>query len=389
MRRGTGKGISATCGNALASLIVGLSLVVPATAQEIKVGLSGTFTGPNATNGIPYRNAAEVFPKTLGGVPVRWILLDDATDPTTAVKNARKFVDEDKVDVILGSTSTITATAMTDVAVEAKTPQIGLSPMLIPEAKLPWVFNLPHPVPVMVSAIIEDMKKNNMKTVAFIGFADGWGDLNWNALNQVAKKAGITVLSGERFGRNDTSVTAPVLKILASSPDAVFIGASGTGAVLPHVTLKDQGYNGRIYHTHGTVTKAFIDAGGKAVEDARMPTGPVVAAADLPDDNPMKKTSLDFIQKYEGKWGKGSANPIAGYAWDAMLLLDAAATEAVKKAKPGTPEFRTAMRDALQSGKEVVGTNAIYRYTPTDHYGVDERSRVMIMVKDGAFRLAK
>jgi branched-chain amino acid transport system substrate-binding protein len=371
------------------ALAAGLFLAQPLMAQEIKVGLSGTFTGPNATNGIPYRNAAEIYPKTLGGVPVQWILLDDATDPTTAVKNARKFVDEDKVDVILGSTSTVTATAMSDVAVEAKTPQIGLSPMQIPAAKLPWVFNLPQPVPIMVSAIIDDMKKSGMKTVAFIGYADGWGDLNWNALNQVAKNAGINVVTGERYNRTDTSVTAQALKILAASPDAVFIGASGTAAALPHVTLKDQGYNGRIYHTHGTVAKAFIDAGGKAVEDARMPTGPVVAAADLPDDNPVKKVSLDFIQKYEAKWGKGSANPIAGYAWDAMLLLDAAAAEAVKKAKPGTPEFRTAMRDALQSGKDVAGTNAVYRYTPTDHYGVDERARVMVIVKDGAFRLAK
>jgi len=371
------------------ALATGLLLAQPVMAQEIKVGPSGTFTGPNATNGIPYRNAAEIFPTTLHGTPVKWILLDDATDPTTAVKNARKFVDEDKVDVILGSTSTVTATAMTDVAVESKTPQIGLSPMQIPEAKLPWVFNLPQPVPIMVSAIIDDMKKAGLKSIAFIGYADGWGDLNWNALNQVAKAAGINVVTGERYNRTDTSVTAQALKILAASPDAVFIGASGTASALPHVTLKDQGFSGRIYHTHGTVAKAFIDAGGKAVEGAMMPTGPVVAAADLPDDNPIKKVSQDFIQKYEAKWGKGSANPLAGYAWDAMLLVDAAAGEALKKAKPGTPEFRVAMRDALQSGKDVVGTNAIYRYTPTDHYGVDQRARVMVIVKDGAFRLAK
>ena len=249
------------------ALAAGIFLAQPLMAQEIKVGLSGTFTGPNATNGIPYRNAAEIYPKTLGGVPVQWILLDDATDPTTAVKNARKFVDEDKVDVILGSTSTVTATAMSDVAVEAKTPQTGLSPMQIPAAKLPWVFNLPQPVPIMVSAIIDDMKKSGMKTVAFIGYADGWGDLNWNALNQVAKNAGINVVTGERYNRTDTSVTAQALKILAASPDAVFIGASGTAAALPHVTLKDQGYNGRIYHTHGTVAKAFIDAWLQTVID--------------------------------------------------------------------------------------------------------------------------
>ncbi|HKS60055.1 MAG TPA: ABC transporter substrate-binding protein [Xanthobacteraceae bacterium] len=371
---------------ALAAMLI---MAQPALSQEIKIGLSGTFTGPNATNGIPYRNAAEIFPSSISGTAVKWILLDDATDPTTAVKNARKFVDEDKVDIVLGSTSTVTASAMMDVSVESKTAQIALSPVQIPEAKLPWIFNVPQPVPIMVSAIIDDMKKSGLKTVAFIGYADGWGDLNWNALNQVAPKEGIKVVAGERYNRTDTSVTAQALKIIASSPDAVFIGASGTAAALPHVTLKDQGFNGRVYHTHGTVAKAFIDAGGKAVEGAMMPTGPVVAAADLPDSNPIKKVSLDFITKYEGKWGKGSANPIAGYAWDAMLLVEAAATEALKKAKPGTPEFRVALRDALQSGKDVAGTNAVYRFTPTDHYGVDERARVMVVVKDGAFRLAK
>jgi branched-chain amino acid transport system substrate-binding protein len=371
------------------ALAATLIMAQPVLSQEIKIGLSGTFTGPNATNGIPYRNAAEIFPSSIGGAAVKWILLDDATDPTTAVKNARKFVDEDKVDIVLGSTSTVTASAMMDVSVESKTAQIALSPVQIPEAKLPWIFNVPQPVPIMVSAIIDDMKKSGLKTVAFIGYADGWGDLNWNALNQVAAKEGIKVVAGERYNRTDTSVTAQALKIIASSPDTVFIGASGTAAALPHVTLKDQGFNGRVYHTHGTVAKAFIDAGGKAVEGAMMPTGPVVAAADLPDSNPIKKVSLDFIAKYEGKWGKGSANPIAGYAWDAMLLVEAAATEALKKAKPGTPEFRVALRDALQSGKDVAGTNAVYRFTPTDHYGVDERARVMVVVKDGAFRLAK
>lgn len=373
----------------LVAVAAALLLAQPALAQEIKVGLSGTFTGPNATNGIPYRNAAEIFPSSIAGTPVKWILLDDATDTTTAVKNVRKFVDEDKVDIILGSTSTVTASAMMDVAVEAKTAQIALSPVLIPEAKQPWIFNVPQPVPIMVSAIIDDMKKSGLKTVAFIGYADGWGDLNWNALNQIAAKEGIKVVAGERYSRTDTSVTAQALKIIAAAPDAVFIGASGTAAALPHVTLKDQGFNGRVYHTHGTVAKAFIDAGGKAVEGAMMPTGPVVAAAELADDNPIKKVSLDFIAKYEGKWGKGTANPIAGYAWDAMLLVEAAATDALKKAKPGTPEFRAAMRDALQSGRDVAGTNAVYRFTATDHYGVDTRARVMVIVKDGQFRLAK
>lgn len=371
------------------ALAAGLLMTSAVSAQEITIGLTGTFTGPNAPNGIPYRNAAEVFPKKFGDTPVKWVLIDDGTDPTTAVKNTRKFVDEDKVDVILGSTSTVTAAAMTGIAIDSKTAQIALSPIRITDAELPWVFNLPQPVPIMVAAIIEDMKKKNLKKIAYIGYTDGWGDLNWNSLKALADKAGIEVVAGERYSRTDTSVTAQTLKIIAAGPDAVFIGASGSASALPHVALKDQGFNGPIYHTHGTVTPRFIEAGGKAVEGALMPTGPVVAAAELPDSNPIKAVSLDFINQYEAKWGKGSANPLAGYAWDAMLLVRAAAAEALKKAKPGTAEFRAAMRDALQSGKEIVGTNAVYRYTDKDHYGVDERARVLIVVKDGVFRLAK
>lgn len=375
---------------ASAAFAVAAGMVVsPASAEDLKVGISGTFTGPNATNGIPYRNAAEIFPDTLGGLPVQWIVLDDATDPTTAVKNARKFVDEDDVDIILGSTSSVTTAAMIDVADEAETPLIALAPIRIPEDKSAWVFNLAQPVPIMVSAIVEDMKKKGLKTVAFLGFADGWGDLNWNALQEVAADEGIEVIAGERFNRTDTSVTAQALKVMAAGPDAVFVGGAGTAAALPHVTLRDQGFEGPIYHTHGTVTKKFIEAAGPSAQGALMPTGPMVAAEGLPDDNPIKAVSLDFISKYEGKWGEGSANPLAGYAWDAMLLVDAAAEKASQSAEPGTQEFRTALRDALQSGTEVAGTNAVYAFTPDDHYGVDERSRVLVVVDGDGFRLAE
>lgn len=371
----------------LATTAVLATAAAGAAAQEIKIGLTGTFTGPNASNGIPYRNASEIFPKTLGGVPAQWIVLDDGGDATNAMRNARRFVDVDKVDAIVGSTSTPTAMTLFDIANETGTPQFAMSPVAIPQDKQPFVYNLVQPVPLMLSAVIDDMKADGVKTLAFIGYADGWGDLNWNVLGPMAKEAGIEIVAHERYNRTDPSVTAQALKIVAADPDAVYIGAATTPAVLPHVTLKDMGYEGQIYQTHGTVAQAFINAGGKTVEGARMPTGPMVVAADLPADNPIKGVSEDFIQQYQARWGDGPVPPFAGYAWDAMRLLDAAAAVALQKAKPGTPEFRTALRDAIDSGIEVVGTNAIYRYGPDDHYGVDERARVLVEVRDGAFRL--
>jgi branched-chain amino acid transport system substrate-binding protein len=371
-----------------AASIVTAALATAVAAQEIRIGLTGTFTGPNASVGIPYRNAAEIFPPTMGGVPVKWIVLDDGGDPTAALKNARRFVDEDKVDAIVGSTSTPTATALFDVANDSKTLQIAMAPVAIPAAKSAWLFNIPQPVPLMVSAIVEDMKRRGVKSAAYIGYADGWGDLNWNAFNKLATDAGIKVLAAERFNRTDTSVTAQALKVFAASPDALFVGAAGTPAVLPHVSIRDLGFKGPVYHTHGAVAGAVIQAGGKAIEGALMPTGPMVVTADLPESNPIRKVSTDFIARYQAKWGPGAVAPFAGYAWDAQLLLDAAATRAIKSgAKPGTPQFREALRNAMISGTEVVGTNAVYKYSEADRYGVDERARVLVTVKDGAFRL--
>lgn len=359
-----------------------------AMAQEIKIGLTGTFTGANAANGIPYRNTSEIYPATMGGVPVKWIVLDDGGDATNALKNTRRFIDVDKVDAIVGSTSTPTATAMFDAVHAGKTPQLAMSPVTIPPERSEWTYHVIQPAELMVSAVVEDMKKQGVRTAAFIGFSDGWGDLNWTNFEKLAARSGIKVVATERYGRTDPSVTAQILKIVAANPDAVFVGASATPAVLPHVTLKDQGFRGRIYHTHGTISQAFLNSGGAALEGARMPTGPMVVAADLPDSNPIKAVSNDFIAKYQAKWGPGPVPPFAGYAWDAMRLLDAAAAVAVKKAKPGTEAFRGALKEALNSGKEVVGTNAVFRHTAKDHYGVDERARVLVEVRKGAFRLA-
>jgi len=369
----------------VAALLVSASCAVHAEVP-IKIGFTGTFTGPNASNGIPYRNAAELFPQTLGGKPAQWIVLNDGGDATQAMKNARRFVDVDKVDVIVGSTSSPTSMTLFDIANSSQTVQLAMAPVVIPADKSAYVFNIVQPVGLMMSAIVDDMKKNGVKTAAYIGYADGWGDLNWNVFKDMAPKAGIEIVAEERYNRTDPSVTAQVLKTVSVDPDVVFIGASTTPAVLPHTTLRDQGFEGMIYQTHGTVAQAFLDAGGKAVEGARLPTGPMVVADDLSDDNPVKQVSQDFIKKYQAKWGPGPVPAFAGSAWDAMLILDAAMSR-TGDAKPGTAEFRKAVRDAIQNGHDVVGTNGVYHYTAQDHYGVDERSRVMITVKDGRFTL--
>lgn len=357
-----------------------------AVQAQITIGATITATGTNASIGIPGKNAIEIMPSSIAGVPVKFVVLDDGGDPSQAVKNMRKLAQEDRADVVLGSSSTPTCLALADTAQETKTAHLCLAPISV---RNPWVFFTPQPVPLMVEGLVEHMKANGVKSVGFIGFSDGWGDLNYESFVKLAGPAGIKVAAAERYARTDTSVTAQVLKMLAANPDAVFSGDAGTPAVLPHITLTERGFKGRIYHSHGVVVPDFIRVGGKGVEGAIAPSGPIVVADQLPDSNPLKAVAVDLIKRYDAAYGGGGRNAFVGYAWDSITLIQAAAPVALKRAKPGTPEFRQAMRDAIEGLKEVAGTHAVYNMSPTDHNGVDKRGRVLIQVENGQWRLLK
>lgn len=363
--------------------------VAGAAQAEIVVGVSLGITGPGASLGVHYRNAYQLMPKTLGGEPVRYIILDDASDPTNAAKNARKLISEDKADVLMGSNGVPSAVQMAQAAAEAKVPMVVLTPANISGNVLHWSFIVPQTTELMMGAIAAEMKKKGIKTVGYIGYTDTWGDLVYKATESHAAASGFKIVTNERYARADTSVTGQVLKIMAANPDAVVVGGSGTGGALPHVALVERGYKKPIYHNHGTVNAEFIKVGGKNVAGAVAVTGPLVVPEELPNSHPTKKVSLDFTQRYEKAFGAGTRNAFAGYAYDGMLLLDAAAPAALKKAKPGTPEFREALRASLESVKNVVGTHGIYNMDAKTHNGLDERARVVVQVENGAWHYMK
>ncbi|MBC2768878.1 ABC transporter substrate-binding protein [Pusillimonas minor] len=366
-----------------------LAAMVPASAvmaNEITVGLIVGETGPGASLGIPYKSTFNMVPDTLGGLKARYIMLDDATDTTLATKQARKLIQEDKVDLIFGSGNVPTAVAVSEVTNEAKVPQIALTPTPLKPDTSPWTFSIPQPMNIMSVPVVRHMQANGVKKVGFIGFTDSWGDLVINGFKNVPGND-IEIVAEERYVRNDTSVAGQILKILAAKPDAVLIGGSGTPAALPHTALRERGYKGPIYHNPAVINKDFLRVGGKAVEGGYATTGPVIIAEQLDDSNPIKKVALDFRQRYEDKYGKGSVSAFAAYSWDAYLIGDQAVREAAKKAKPGTQEFRAAIRDALESGNEVVGVHGIYKMTPKDHTGVDERAAALVQVNNGGWKL--
>ncbi len=371
-----------------------LALGTGLASAQIKVGVTVSSTGPAASLGIPERNTIPLMPRAIGGVSVEYTVLDDASDPVKAVQNARKLITEDKVDVLLGSSITPNSLAMVDVAAEYKTPMISIASSLRivdpVDAKRAWVFKTPQNDAHMMTAMSQHMSDKGLRKIGIIGFNDAYGEGVVTEFGKVAALRKLDVVAVERYARNDTSVTGQVLKLLAAHPDAVLIAASGTPAVLPARTLRERGYKGQIYFTDGVVNNDFLRVGGKDIEGAYLPAGPVVVANDLPDSNPIKKVSLDFAKRYEDANGKGSMNAFAAHAWTAALMLERAIPVALKTgAKPGTEAFRAALRDSLENIHELVTPHGVMNTSKTDHMGFDQRARVMVQIKNGTWTLAK
>ncbi|KPU91379.1 branched-chain amino acid ABC transporter substrate-binding protein [Variovorax paradoxus] len=371
-------------------LIAALCATALSAWADVNVGVTISATGPAASLGIPEKNTISLMPKTIGGQKINYIVLDDASDTTAAVNNTRKLIAENKVDVILGSTTTPASLAMIDVAAEAQTPMISVAasariiePM---DAKKKWVFKTPQNDIMMSLAIAEHMAANGVKSVAFIGFSDAYGEGWSQEFAKAAELKKIKVVANERYARTDTSVTGQALKIMAAKPDAVLVAGSGTPAALPQKTLKERGYTGKMYQTHGVANADFLRVGGKDVEGTFLPAGPVLVADQLPASNPVKKSALAYVAAYEAAYGKGSVSTFGAHAWDAGLLMSSAVPVALKKAQPGTPEFRAALRDALEQTKDVAGAHGVFTMSATDHLGLDQRARVMVKIENGAWK---
>ncbi|CAB5098133.1 ABC transporter substrate-binding protein [Burkholderia cenocepacia] len=374
-----------------ALLAAGLVCAAATASAQVKIGVTLSATGPAASLGIPEKNTIALLPKEIAGKSVQYIVLDDASDTSRAVQNVRKLIDEDHVDAIIGSSVTPNSLAMLDPVSQGKTPTISLAAsaqIIAPmDAKRAWMFKVPQNDQLMADAIAGYMAKHGVKTVGFIGFADAYGDSWYKTFDAAAGKNGLKLVSNERYNRTDASVMGQVLKLLGSNPDAVLIAGSGTPAALPAKTLKERGYKGKVYQTHGVANNDFLRVCGKDCEGEILPAGPVLVTDQLPDSNPVKKPALGYKAAYEKAYGAGSLSTFGGHAWDAGLLLQRAIPEALKKGQPGTEAFREALRASLESVKDLPVSHGVINMTATDHNGFDTRARVMVQIVDGKWKL--
>ena len=367
-----------------------VALAATAAQADVTIGVSLPLTGPTSALGIPCKNGILLWPQTVGGEKLTVIILDDATDPTVGVKNARRFITEDKVDVIVGSAATPIAAAMADVAAESQTVQLALSPVVLPPGKDGWTFRLPQSTAVMAIPIVEHWKKIGVKTFGYLGYSDAYGEAWLNDIKDQAEKAGIKLVATERFARSDTAVTGQALKLVAANPDAILVGASGSGAAMPHKGLVERGYaKTKIYQTHGAASMDLIRVGGKDVEGSFVSSGPALVGNLLPDSNTSKPLAMKYVAEYDKAYGAGTANQFGAHTFDAYIVLSKIVPEALKKGKPGTQEFRTALKTALETAGRIPVSQGTLNYTATDHFGFTPDTGILLTVADGHWKLAR
>lgn len=369
---------------AVAALLIASASASVAHAQ-IHVGVVVSETGPAASLGIPEKNAVALLPKEIDGQSISYTVYDDATDTTQAVKAARKLVSEQRVDLLIGASTTPVALALLDVAGETGTPFIALSAAAqivspVTGARR-WAFKTPQNDVLMADAVARHMQSKGIKTVAFIGFADSYGESWYKAMSEAVVGKGIRLTTHETYARNDTSVLGQAVRMMATHPDAVLMAGGGTPGALPETQLKTLHFGGVMYQTHSVTNNDFLRVCGAACDGTFLPASPMLVAAQLPDGNPLKPGAVAYVKAYEAKYSTDSSPAFGAFMWDASLLAMPSFKAALAKAKPGTPEFRAAVRDALEQQKNVVGVNGVYNMSPTDHAGLDLRARVMVRIE--------
>jgi len=373
----------------LALALLAFSFATLAAAQ-VKIGLMVSATGPTSAIGVPQKNTGDLLPKKIGDVTVEYIQYDDGGDTTRAVQNAKKLIQEHNVDALIGPSTTPNAFAILDIIAEAKVPllaTVGTSSVVEPlDAKKRWVYKTTQNDDLIAAALVKQMQKTGVKTVGFIGFKDPYGENWYKVFSGIAEKALIKIVATEYYLRTDQSVTGQTLKLIAAKPDAILIAGVGGPGVLPQTTLRDQGYKGPIYQTHGVATDDFIRLGKEKVEGTILAAGPMLVIDEIPSSNPIKAVAQNYISQYEKQFGQKPAT-FGANTWDSGLILQRAIPIALKVGKPGTEAFRVALRDAIENEREVVGCQGVFNMSPTNHNGMDERARVLVVVKDGKFQL--
>jgi branched-chain amino acid transport system substrate-binding protein len=366
----------------------------PAAAQDAyRVGAIFSITGPGSSLGVPERDTAlmlEADVNARGGVkgpdgklhPLKLVIYDDASDETKAVLAAKKLIDEDKVTVIVGPTLSGTSLAIVDTVSKAEVPLISCAAaakIVEPVAERKWVFKTAQSDHLIVTALAEYLKSKSLTRVGWLNVDYAFGQLGWVEFDKAAQKAGLTVVANEKFGQKDVDMTAQLMRVKAAGPQAVIIWSIPPSASIATKNFADLGVKAPMFQSHGVGNKRYIELAGPAADGVMFPSGKLLVAEQLADNDAQKAVLLAYARDFEAKFGP--RNTFGGHAWDAVQL----AVRALEKAGAD----RAAVRSAVESTKGFVGITGVFDFSTADPNGLDRRAATMLQIVDGQWRLAK
>ncbi len=365
-------------------------------AEPIKIGAIYSLSGPAAAIGTPTKLVTQMVVEKInkeGGIngrPIELVVGDTESDPTKAVMVIKKFINVDKVAAIIGPDRTDLGMAVKKLVEDAGVPTfmtVGGDPVIMsggPLGTCKWVFKSPQRSSVAVEKLYDYLKKANLKKVALITAADGFGKDGKGWLEKLAPKYGLTIVANESFNPKDTDMTAQLTKLSSAKPDSIVCWTIGPAAAIVAKNVKQLNLKEPLFQCHGIPDPKYVELAGPAAEGSIMPSTKLMAWEQLPDSDPQKQVIKDFVHMYNDVYKINNEFPInthSGYAWDAIYIV----ANAMKKA--GVEPAK--LRDAIEQTKGYVGVSGIYNLTPEDHNGLGADSMIMVRVKDGKWELLK
>ncbi len=374
-------------------LVAGTALVLGAfgaiAAEPIKIGSVLSVTGPAAFLGDPELKTLQQYVEEInkkGGVigrPLQLVHYDDGSDANKANGFAKRLIDDDKVDVMVGGTTTGATMSMAPLVEKAGVPFISLAgAVVIVEPVKKHVFKTPHTDRMAAEKVFEDMKKRGISKVALLSETSGFGQSGKKETEAVAAKYGITLVASETYGPKDTDMSPQLTKIKgAAGVQALFVFGLGQGPAIVTKNFKQLGMSLPLYQSHGVASEEFIKLAGPAAEGVRLPASALLVANKLDNKDPQKPVVVGYSKAFEEKW-KTDVSAFGGHAYDGLML----AVDAIKRA--GSTD-KAKVRDAIEATKGYIGTGGVVNMSATDHMGLDLSAFRLLEVKNGDWSLVQ
>ena len=370
----------------IAILMAGTAMAGSAFAQEIKVGLSGPFTGGSSSMGVSMRDGVKLAVQEInkaGGVlgkQIKLIERDDEAKNELGVQIAQELINKEQVVATLGFINTGVAQAAQRFYQEAEIPvlnNVATGSVLTkqwPDAKVNYVFRNAANDTIQSSMIAEEaVKRQGFKKPAILADATNYGQLGREDLTNALAKMDIKPVAVEKFNIGDTDMTAQVLKAKEAGADVILTYAIGPELAQIANSMAKLGWKVPMIGSWTLSMASFIDTAGPNGDGAMMPQ----TFIQMPT-TPKRKA---FIEAYQKAYNVDRMpSPVsAAQGYDSAYLLAAAITQA--KSTDGK-KIKEALEN-LQTKIEGVVTIYDKPYSATDHEAVSSNIPVFGLVKGG------